>query len=95
MVVFLYLQESALFPKEKVDVFPLYSKGFASTFFVLKNHVSVLVRFYIRFWSSFFLEFPTGITMDFPHFLYSAYAVSCLASGKAASEAECCSYYVL
>ena len=32
--------------------------------------------------------------MDFPHFLYSAYAVSCLASEQVASEAECCSYYV-
>jgi len=42
----------------------------------------------------FFLEFFSGITMDFPHFLYSAYAVSCLASEQVASEAECCSYYV-
>ena len=78
MVVFPHLQESALFQKQKVDVCPLYSKGFASTFFVLKNHISVMTRFYIRFWLSFFLEFPTGITMHFSNFLYSACSVSCL-----------------
>ena len=32
--------------------------------------------------------------MDFPHFLYSACGISCLASEQVASETECCSYYV-
>ena len=53
-----YLQKSALFSKQKVDVYPWCCKGFTSTFLVLKNHVSVMTWVYIRFWSSFFLNFP-------------------------------------
>ena len=42
MIDFPHIKKSALFPKQKVDVCPLYSKGFTSTFLVQKNLVSVL-----------------------------------------------------